>query len=161
MIGAEAYSGKAEKYIILGLRYFFGGHALMSGLNHFVQFIPEIMPKSPEVAVTFMSVLIETHLFDLIKIIEILCGLALITGYFVPLGLILEMPITVIICYLSLFIAPTARSIYTGPREVILNLLLLAVYWDQIKPFLCQPRMKVSPIWRSQSRRISEEGSPR
>lgn len=106
------------------------------------------MPRSPEIAARFMQVLLDTHLYDLVKGVEILTGVALLTGLFVPVALVLEMPVTVIICYLSLFIAPTARSLYTGPRELILNLFLLSAYWGYLKPLVLQPRPPLRSLWR-------------
>jgi len=142
-------SGPLEKYLILAARYFFGGHALISGANHYLEIAPDIMPRSPEIAARFMQVLIDTHLYDLVKGIEILTGLSLLTGLFVPVALVLEMPVTVVILYLSLFIAPTARSLYTGPRELLLNLFLLSAYWGYLKPLACQPRPPLKTLWQA------------
>jgi riboflavin transporter len=141
-------SGPLERYLILAARYFFGGHALISGANHYLQIVPDIMPRSPEIAARFMQVLLDTHLYDLVKGIEILTGLSLLTGLFVPVALVLEMPVTVIICYLSLFIAPTPRSLYTGPRELLLNLFLLSAYWGYLKPLVSQPKPALRTLWQ-------------
>mgnify|MGYP001548510595 CR=1 FL=1 len=154
---AAGSQGNAEKYIVLAARYFFGGHALVSGLNHYLTFVPDIMPRNPEIAVRFMSVLLDSHLYDVVKVIEILCGLSLLTGLFIPIGLALEMPVSVIVCYLSLFIAPVPRSIYTGPREVILNLFLLSVYWGHFKVLALQARPAWKPIWRANAFRLDEK----
>jgi uncharacterized membrane protein YphA (DoxX/SURF4 family) len=137
-----------EKYLLLAARYFFGGHALVSGANHYLKIVPDIMPRDPVIAARFIGVLVDTHLYDFVKAIEIVCGLSLLTGWFMPVALMLEMPVTVIICYLSLFIAPTPRSIYTGPRELILNLVLLSAYWGYLRPMVLKARPGVSPIWR-------------
>jgi len=147
--GHPAANGStAERYIVLAARYFFGGHALISGLNHYLTFVPDIMPRDPEIAARFMSVLIDSHLYDVVKAIEILCGLSLLTGRFMPVALMMEMPVTVIICYLSLFIAPTARSFYSGPRELLLNLFLLASYWGYLRPIVLAARPPLRPLWR-------------
>lgn len=148
MVGHAGQTGSVETYFVLAVRYFFGGHALVSGANHYLTIVPDIMPRDPAIAVRFMSVLIDTHLYDLVKVIEILCGLSLITGRFMPVALMMEMPVTIIVCYLSLFIAPTARSLYTGPREVILNLFLLSTYWGYLRPIILQDRPPLMPIWR-------------
>ncbi len=148
MGSANDRSRWGERYLLLAIRYFFGGHALVSGANHYLKIVPDIMPRDPAIAARFIGVLVDTHLYDLVKIVEILCGVSLLTGWFMPVALMMEMPVTVIICYLSLFIAPTPRSIYTGPRELILNLVLLGAYWGYLKPIVLQPRPCVSPIWR-------------
>ena len=145
---------RLEKYLILAVRYFFGGHALVSGLNHYLTIVPDVMPRDPEIAVRFMHVLLDTHLYDFVKAVEILTGISLLTGYCMPLALLLEMPVTIVICYLSLFIAPTPRSIYTGPREVIFNLFLLSTYWGYFRPMICAWRPALRPLWRAR------EGEP-
>jgi len=137
-----------EKYLILAARYFFGGHALISGANHYLTVIPDIFPKDPEIAARFIQVLLDSHLYDVVKIIEILTGLSLITGWCMPVMLMLEMPVTVIICYLSLFMAPTPRSVFSGIREVFLNLFLLSAYWGYLKPLILQWRPALRPLWR-------------
>lgn len=137
-----------ERWILLAIRYFFGGHALVSGLNHYFTFIPEIIPKDPEIAARFISSLIDSGLYDLVKVTEILCGLSLLTGLFMPLALALEMPITIIICYLSLFIAPTPRSLYSGPREVLFNAVLLLAYWGWFRTVFFTPKPAMRPFWR-------------
>jgi riboflavin transporter len=137
-----------ERYGVLAVRYFFGGHALASGLNHYLTFVPDIMPRGPAIAVTFMGVLLQTHLYDMVKVMEILCGLSLLTGLFMPLALAMEMPVSIIVCFLSLFIAPTARSIYTGPREVVMNGFLLTMYWGYFRPVFFAPQPAMIPFWR-------------
>ncbi|HVW68003.1 MAG TPA: hypothetical protein VHB68_03465 [Steroidobacteraceae bacterium] len=139
-----------EKYLWLAVRYFFGGHALVSGLNHYLTVVPDVMPREPAIAARFIQVLLDTHLYDLVKGVEILTGISLLTGYCMPLALLLEMPLTVVICYLSLFIAPTPRSLYTGPREVLFNLFLLSAYWGYFKPLVWNWRPAVWPLWRPQ-----------
>ena len=137
-----------ERYGILALRYFFGGHALVSGSNHFLHFIPEIFPKTPELAFRFMTSLLDSGLYDVVKIIETLCGLSLLTGCYMPLAVAIEMPVSVIVLYLSLFIAPTPRSFYTGPREVLMNGLLLTLYWGWFRTVFFTPQPAMRPFWR-------------
>lgn len=149
-----------EKYVVLAARYFFGGHALVSGANHYLTIVPDVMPREPEIAGRFIGVLLDTHLYDLVKVIEILVGLALISGLFVPLALMMEMPVTVIILYLSLFIAPTPRSIYTGPRELLLNLFLLSAYWGYFKPLICRWRTPLRPMWHQPTFGPRKETAP-
>ena len=138
----------SEKYLILAARYFFGGHALISGANFFLKFLPDLAPKDPEIAVRFIHVMIDTKLYLLVKVIEVLTGLSLLSGVFMAPMLLIEMPVTVIILYLSWFIAPTPRSIYTGPRELLLNLFLLSTYWGYLKPMVCRWHTPLRPLWR-------------
>ena len=140
-----------EKYLILAARYFFGGHALISGANYFLKFLPDLAPRDPEIAVRFIHVMIDTHLYDLVKVMEVLTGLSLLSGVFMAPILVMEMPVTVVILYLSWFIAPTPRSIYTGPRELLLNLFLLSTYWGYFRPLVCRWNSPLKLMWRDPS----------
>ena len=72
----------------------FRSYFFVFGLNGFFNFIP--MPPPPEPALKFLVALIGTgYLFPLIKGIEVLCGLALLSGLFVPLTLVVLAPIVV------------------------------------------------------------------
>jgi uncharacterized membrane protein YphA (DoxX/SURF4 family) len=137
---------RPSKYIILIVQYFFGTHALVSGLNWFLLFFPNRIPTDP-LGHAFVSAMIDTGLFDVIKVVEILVGLALLTGRFVPLALIMELPISITIFGLAM-IGPTDRSIISGPREVLLNVFLLVVYAEYYLPLLRSWSAPIRPLWR-------------
>ena len=143
-----ARSHPVEKYLILAARYYFGAHTLISGINHYLLFFPDPLPLKPELTGRFMTVLVDSGMYDLCKAIEIVVGLALLTGAFVPLALIVEVPVTMIIFYMSIWMTGSPRTIFTGWREAILNFGLLAAYFGYFKPILLRPFLPVRPIWR-------------
>ena len=68
--------------VLLGLVFF------VFGLNGFFNFIP--VPPMPEKAVTFMTGLMSSHYFlPLLKATEVICGALLLSGFFVPLALVI------------------------------------------------------------------------
>ena len=148
-------TGRGEKYLFLFIRYFFGAHTLVSGVNYFlvnhfgIHWLPDRSPTSPELAARFIGVLIDSHMYDFVKLVEIFTGLCLMAGIWMPVALILEMPVTVIVLYLSLFIAPTPHSLYTGPRELFFNLFMLSAYWGYFKPFVCSLNPPLKPLWHA------------
>jgi uncharacterized membrane protein YphA (DoxX/SURF4 family) len=90
---------------VLGTRIILGLIFVIFGLNFFFHFIP--MPEMPEKAGAFMGALGATgYMFYLIKIIEIVGGLMLLAGMYVPLALTLLAPIVVNIFAFHLFLEP-------------------------------------------------------
>jgi uncharacterized membrane protein YphA (DoxX/SURF4 family) len=135
-----------SRYLIVFVQYFFGSHALLSGSNHFLHFVPEPLPTQA-LAGPFMVAIINMGLYDFIKVIEIIAGLCLLFNVWVPLAAILEMPVTVVIWYLSVITVHQPRTLYTGWRELLLNTLLLAAYAGYFLPLL-SPRLPRRELWR-------------
>ena len=75
------------------------------GLNFFFHFLP--MPPMEGAPAAFMGALFATgYMFPLIKVTEIVGGLMLLSGRFVPLGLLLLAPVLVNIAAFHVFLTP-------------------------------------------------------
>lgn len=73
---------------------------------------PEDLPESMK---TFMAGMLATkYFFPLLKLTETVCGGLLLSGFFVPLALVVLAPITLNILMLHLFIAPSGLPIALG-----------------------------------------------
>ncbi len=82
-----------------------GGMLVVFGLNGFLNFIPMAAPEGN--AGAFMGGLAASgYFFPLLKVTEILVGLALLARRFVPLALTVLAPITINILAFHLFLAP-------------------------------------------------------
>lgn len=93
------------RLVVTVARVLFGLVFLVFGLNFFFQFLP--MPPMTGPAAAFMGALFATgYMFPLIKVTEILAGVLLISGRFVPLGLLLLAPILVNIAAFHIFLTP-------------------------------------------------------
>jgi uncharacterized membrane protein YphA (DoxX/SURF4 family) len=91
-------------------RYFLGTVFLVFGLNGFFNFIP--MPSMPTAATDFLGALVKTgYLMTLVKCTEILCGALLLSGFFVPLALVLLSPVLVNILLFHLFLTPPKDAV--------------------------------------------------
>ncbi len=91
-------------------RLFLGGLFVLFGLNGLFQFLP--MPAPPEKAGAFLGALAATgYMFPLIKVTEILAGLALLSGRFVPLALTVLAPIMVNILAYHGALAPAGLAL--------------------------------------------------
>lgn len=98
--------------VLLGLVFLFGG---ITGLLNLVPPPPDL----PERLQTFNSGLMASgYFFPLLKGTETICGLLLITGFFVPLALVILAPIVINIILVHAFLAPDGL-----PLALIIGLL--------------------------------------
>jgi putative oxidoreductase len=111
---------------VLGLIYF------VFGLNFFLHFIPT-PPPSGGVADAFTGGLFQSgYFFPMLKSIEIVSGALLLIGYFVPLSLVMLMPISINILLFHAFLSP--ENTVMGIIIVLLQVYLAWVYRDYYKP---------------------------
>jgi putative oxidoreductase len=102
--------------ILLGAMFF------VFGLNGFFNFIPT-PPNIPEKAAAFAGALMATgYFFPFLKGVEVLCGLLLLTGAFVPLALVVLAPIIINIALFHGFLEPSglALVLVIGALEIYL-----------------------------------------
>lgn len=91
----------------LVVRVLFGGVFLIFGANKLVTFIP--MPPPPPEVMPFVGGLASSgYMFPLLGVLEVLGGLALLSGRFVPLALTVLAPIVVNIALFHIVLAPAA-----------------------------------------------------
>lgn len=121
--------------ILLGLIFF------VFGLNGFLNFIPQ--PENmPEQMVTIMNgFMAMKYFFPFLKGTEVVCGLLLLSGYFVPLSLIVLAPIILNIFLLHLFAAPEGLviAIVIGLLEIYLA-FFAKPYSDVVKQIFTCPK---------------------
>jgi uncharacterized membrane protein YphA (DoxX/SURF4 family) len=113
--------------ILLGLIFF------VFGLNFFLHFLPQPPMAGP--AGAFAGAMFATgYLFILVKVVEVVSGLLLLAGRFVPLALALLAPIVVNIVFFHLFLAPAGILV---PLVVLaLELFLAWSYRNVYRPML-------------------------
>lgn len=111
--------------VILGLIYF------VFGLNFFLQFIPT-PPQTAGPADSFVGGLFQAgYFFPFLKSVEVILGAALIVGAFVPLVLVILMPISLNILLFHAFLTDNATM---GIVILALQLYLAWAYRDYYKP---------------------------
>jgi len=114
-------------------RIFLGLVFTVFGLNFFLHFLP--MPPAPPRAAAFAGALFASgYLFPLLKSIEVVAGVLLLSGRLVPLALAVLAPIVVNIVGFHLFLAPGGLPI---PLAVLAAELYLAwTYREAFAPML-------------------------
>jgi uncharacterized membrane protein YphA (DoxX/SURF4 family) len=113
-------------------RLFLGLVFTVFGLNGFFNFLP--LPELPAEGGTFLGGLAATgYMFPLIKGTEVVTGVLLLAGRYVPLALTLLAPITVNILLFHIVLAPAPGL----PLAIIAAQIFLAyVHRDQLSPIL-------------------------
>jgi len=116
--------GPVAARVTLGLIFF------VFGLNYFLKFLPT-PPPPPEQAMAYLSGLVAGgYVFPLIKTIEVVAGVALLTNRYVPLALTVLAPIIVNIAAFHFLLAPS----YGMPVALLALELYLA--WKHRAAFL-------------------------
>ena len=96
--------------ILLGLLFLFGGIAF---------FFTTPPPLEGDMATFFAGLKASKYFFYLLKGTEIACGLALVTGFFVPLALVVLAPISINILLVHAALEPSGL-----PMAVAIGLVL-------------------------------------
>ena len=81
------------KYAVWALRLVFGAWMVPVGLEHFYHLFAQPMGNVP-VGRELIVALIASHLFDIVKAVELLAGLSVLTGLYAPLALAACMPVS-------------------------------------------------------------------
>ena len=91
------------KFAVIGARVLLGWIFVVFGLNGFFHFIQP--PEMSEAAGSLMGALVATGYFMVVvKLVEVVSGLMILTGRFLPLGLVLLAPVSVNILLLHIFL---------------------------------------------------------
>ncbi len=111
------------KFVIIGARVILGLLFVVSGLNGFFQFMAN--PEMNETITAFMMALGGTGYFMIVvKLVEVTSGLMILTGRFLPLGLILLAPVSVHIFFAHLFLDQAGL-----PMAIVIIVLQLFLAW--------------------------------
>ena len=129
------------KYLTWLARMTFGCWMVANGLMHFLHLWPQPMGSTP-LSAEFTSALIDSRLFIFVKAIEVIGGVAVLAGLYVPLWAVICMPISFVIFYYGEFLE--GSSTHHGAIFVLgPNLIICLGYWNSYKAMLA-PRAKPS-----------------
>jgi putative oxidoreductase len=109
--------------ILLGLAF------VVFGLNGFLHFIPAPPPSGT--AGQFATLLSTTGYMNVVALLQVIGGLLVLLGVFVPLGLTILAPIIVNILIFHLCLAPA--TILPGAVAAFLELFLISRYWSNFR----------------------------
>lgn len=120
------------------VRLLLGFVMFASGLAGLLNLVP-VPPDLPERLMTFNSGLMASGYFmPLLKVTEMICGALLLSGFFVPLALVVLAPIVLNIFLVHAFLAPSGL-----PLAIIMGILLIYL------SFFAQPyAATIKPLFR-------------
>jgi putative oxidoreductase len=110
------------KYAIIIARVLLGLVFVVFGSNAFLHFIP--MPPMQDQAGAFIGALITSGYIYVIAILQVVGGLLLLIGRFIPLGLTLLGPVIVNIMLYHIFLDPSGL-----PMAIVISILALFLLW--------------------------------
>jgi uncharacterized membrane protein YhaH (DUF805 family)/uncharacterized membrane protein YphA (DoxX/SURF4 family) len=129
------------KYVNWFVRFWYAGWMIPAGIEHFYHIYPQPGANSPHpLAAQMLDALLHTHLFDLVKAVELIAGLAVLFGFFTPLGLLICMPVAFCVFWWD---APLSEwstgSLIAGARVLASNVLLSLVYFASFRALFVAP----------------------
>jgi len=127
--------GKAFTIVTYAVQFFFGGWFLFHGSNYFLDFFKQ--PSGSSVlAHEFIGALIHSGLFDVVKGIEVVVGIALLANRFVPLATVAAFPVSFSIAYINLVANGDAFSVVVCILVIGFNGIIALGHLDRFLPML-------------------------
>jgi uncharacterized membrane protein YhaH (DUF805 family)/uncharacterized membrane protein YphA (DoxX/SURF4 family) len=116
------------KYAVWFVRFIFAAWMIPAGINHFIPLFPQPMGSQP-LSHELIVALLDSHLFVLVKIVELVAGVMVLTGFFTPLALLICMPVSFCVFFWD---APlegwSSTAALYGGSTLLSNLLLCIAY---------------------------------
>ncbi len=130
-----------NKYLPTAARLFLGLVFTVFGLNFFLHFIPT-PPPAPRAAAFAGALFSSGYLFPLLKTTEVIAGLLLLSGRFVPLALAVVAPIVINIVGFHLFLAPSGLPLALAmlATELYLSWTYRAAFAPMLRARHCLPQ---------------------
>ena len=118
------------------VRLIFAAWMIPAGLNHFIPLFPQPMGNQP-LSTELIAALLDSHMFDMTKAVELLAGLAVLTGFYAPLMVIVCMPVSFCVWYWDVPLQgwSSGSAIY-GWAVLVCNLVLCLSYVDSYRAML-------------------------
>jgi uncharacterized membrane protein YhaH (DUF805 family)/uncharacterized membrane protein YphA (DoxX/SURF4 family) len=118
------------KYVIWFVRCWYAAWMIPAGIEHFYHIYPQPGANSTHpLAAQMLTALLDTHLFDLVKAVELITGIAVLFGFFTPLALLACMPVAFCVFWWDAPLSEWSRgSVIAGARVLASNVLLSVAY---------------------------------
>ncbi len=122
------------KYAAWVVRLVFAAWMIPAGLNHFVTLFPQPMGSQP-LSQEMIVALIDSHLFDLVKVVELVAGVFVLVGFHAALGVLICVPVSFCVFWWD---APLegfgSRAARFGNATLLSNLLLCIAFVRSYRP---------------------------
>jgi len=127
------------KYAVWFVRLIFAAWMIPAGLNHFVTLFPQPLGSQPLSQELFLA-LFDSHLFDLVKLVELVAGIGVLLGIYTPLSLVVFMPVSFCVWYWDTPLEGwhSGAAIF-GTAVLVTNVLLLLAYFGSYRSMFAWP----------------------
>jgi len=121
------------KYAVWFVRLVFAAWMIPAGLNHFITLFPQPVGTQP-LSQELFHALFDSHLFDLVKAVELVAGIGVLFGFYVPLSLVICMPVSFCVWYWDTPLEGwhSGASIF-GTAVLVCNVLLCLAYFPSYR----------------------------
>ena len=137
-------TGDTMKYAVWFVRLVFAAWMIPAGLNHFIRIFPQPMGSQP-LSHELIVALIDSNLFTLVKAVELIVGIGVLTGYYLPLTLVMGMPVAFCVWYWDTPLEGWGSGAsYFGGAVLLCNSLLCLFYtktYREIFTVRAKPRL--------------------
>ncbi len=118
------------KYAVWLVRLWYAAWMIPAGLEHFIHIFPQPgYYTTRPLAHEMLFALLDSHLFDVVKGVELLTGIAVLLGFFTPLMLLVCMPVAFCVFWWD---APLSAwnfgSVMAGGRVLASDVLLCVAF---------------------------------
>ncbi len=120
------------KYAVWLVRLWYAAWMIPAGLEHFIHIFPQPgYYTTRPLAHEMLFALLDSHLFDVVKGVELLTGIAVLLGFFTPLMLLVCMPVAFCVFWWD---APLSTwnygSVMAGGRVLASDVLLCVAFFS-------------------------------
>lgn len=131
------------KYGVWFVRLVFAAWMIPAGLNHFVPLFPQPLGSQP-LSQEWFQAMWNSHLFDLVKGVELIVGIGVLTGFYMPLVLAIGMAVSFNVWYWDTPLEGwgSVASAF-GSAVLVCNVLLCIAYFGNYRSMFAmraQPR---------------------
>ena len=111
------------KYIYHASRVIFGGWWLYSGSMHFIDASWQPLGQE-QAAIDFTLALINSGLFEVVKVVEIILGITILANRFMPATIVAMIPINLVILWWNFVLEIGTVEYVFGVLTIIFNAIL-------------------------------------
>lgn len=112
------------------IRLLLGALMLFASIAYFFDLMDE-QPQAGAMATVMAGFAASKYLFPLVKVIELLAGISLVTGKFMKISLLVLLPISVNIFLIHAFLQP--KDLLMGGFPLVANIFLIYTNWNSYK----------------------------
>jgi len=136
-------SGVTKHFVFHVARLYVGAWMFFWGINYFHEMVRLDLGADKE-AIGFFTVLITSRLFLFAKIFEVVGGAILLTNRFVPLGIMICLPVSFIVGFNDLYVSKLIIPHIVGGVLLAGNLFLLYGYREHFCQLLTTPELSAT-----------------